>query len=97
MKNLIWSLLYIIAYGLVYFKLNRMSVNTNIISEAIHRYHLDCMKRYNDDIDYKSFSYEVDYCDMLNYTVCVLHPGIWSYKQILPKDKYEIVKEYIRR
>ena len=91
MKELIWSLMYIIAYGLVYFKLNRMSVNANIISEAIHRYHLDCID------NHKEFDYEVDYSDMLSYTTCALHPGIWSYKQILPKDKYEIIKEYIRR
>lgn len=97
MKDLIWSLMYIIAYGLVYFKLNRISVNTNIISEAIHRYHLDYMKKYDENIDYKTFDYEVNYSDILSYTTCFLHPGIWSYKQILPKDKYEIIKEYIRR
>ena len=59
-----------------------------IISNAIHRYHMDMCDR-------RVFDMLVDYKDMEPYNMTLLRIWDWGYKRILPPDKFEIIKPYI--
>lgn len=62
----------------------------SLISDAIFRYHIDC-------IEHHIYEYEVGYDDMRGYVKTILRFWDWGYKHILPRDKFEIVKPYINK
>jgi hypothetical protein len=58
-----------------------------IIINAIHGYLQHC-------ITY-SLKAEVDYTDMKSYDATLLNLFDWGYTNILPKEKFEIIKPFI--
>lgn len=62
--------------------------NALIIVYAIGDYRLDCIE--ND------INMEVDFEDMEDYNDTLLRLWDWGYTRILPKDKFEIIKPYIK-
>lgn len=63
--------------------------NHMIISNAIHMYHRDMIARG------RFFNFEVDYDDAESYDKTVFRLFDFGYENILPKEKYEIIKSYI--
>lgn len=59
-----------------------------MIADAIMEYHLDCIE--------KDKPYTVDYSDMCSYEKTLYSIFDWSYVNILPRAKYEIIKPYIK-
>lgn len=57
------------------------------IIDAIHKYHLDCLRKDVEEC--------VSYCDMETYDDTMLRFWDFGYTNILPKDKFEIIKPYI--
>ena len=64
--------------------------NCVIIIKAIYNYKLDLIDK--GDLG-ESF---VDYDDMRSYEAVLFRIWDWGYKNILPKDKFEIIKPYIK-
>ena len=64
--------------------------NSNIIIEAIRKYQIDMIMlgEYN--------VYAVDYDDMEPYIKTLLRYYDFGYTNILPVEKYEIIKPYIK-
>lgn len=60
----------------------------SIIGHAIHMYQLSCV--------WSRVEIEVDYCDMESYERTLLRLWDWGYTRILPSDKFEIIKAYIK-
>lgn len=58
------------------------------ISEAIYAYQIDCIKN--------GVSSIVDYKDKEDYDETFWRLWDWGYTRILPKDKFEIIKPYIK-
>lgn len=66
------------------------NTNLNIISNAIHAYNRDIIwGKIDGDL--------VGYDDMAGYCKTLFRFWDWGYKNILPKDKYELIKAYIGR
>lgn len=70
-----------------------------IKNEVTYHHHmmiLKAIKKYQN----VCFNYEkkndVDYDDMENYVVTLWRLWDWGYTRILPKDKFEIIKPYIK-
>lgn len=61
-----------------------------IIIDAIYRYQIN--QFYNGN-----FLINVDYDDMEEYDATMYRLHDWGYKNILPPDKFEIIKPYIGR
>jgi len=59
--------------------------NRIIIFEAIRNYH----------VTMGAMPHEVSYSDMESYKQTLWRLSDWSYKYILPQEKYEIIKPYI--
>lgn len=59
------------------------------INYAIFRYRIDCI-----DKNIKSI---VDWEDMVSYSHMLLKLWDWSDKDVLSKEKYEVIKPYLRR
>lgn len=70
------------------FKNENAFKNHTIIGDAIYQYHVDCVKHNRDIL--------VSYDDMEKYTITEYRLTDWGYENILPKDKFEIIKPYIR-
>ena len=64
--------------------------NHMIISNAIHMYHRDMIARG------KFFNFEVDYDDAESYNKTLFRLFDFGYENILPKEKYEIIRPYIK-
>lgn len=62
--------------------------NHTIIIDAIYAYQLDMCKMY-------IYDYEVDFKDMESYGKTLFRLWDWGYKNILPPDKFKIIKPYI--
>ena len=60
-----------------------------VVANAIHRFRLDHIKR-----DWLA-SLSVDFEDMEEYDSTFWRLWDWGYKNILPKEKYELIKDYI--
>lgn len=58
------------------------------IMDAIFAYQNDC-------IDKNDFNYKVNYSDMKGYDEVCDNWFDWGYKNILPPDKFEIIKPFI--
>ncbi len=69
------------------FKHDRAAKMHNVILEAIHDYHTDCIR--------KRTTFDVDFSDMEDYYKTVHRWWDWGYKRILPKEKFEIIRKYI--
>lgn len=63
------------------------------ISKAIHDYHVYCI--YNKELGY-NYNADVDYCDEEHYLITLFRVFDWGYKNILTKEKYEFIKDYIK-
>ena len=61
--------------------------NYIIIIEAIGEYQIDCVR--NKIIPF------MDFDDMKSYYTTIFRLTDWGYRNILPKDKFEIIKPYI--
>ena len=85
--NIIW----IIACLLLIIK-NFITYGHNLkICDAIHRYKINCIiDRRWDDLHY------IEYKDMEPYEKTFWRLWDWGYTRILPKDKFEIIKSYIK-
>ena len=59
-----------------------------VIRNAIYRY---IMNLFDKDI----LVFDVDFHDMEEYDKTLYRLWDWSYKRILPKEKFEIIKPYI--
>ena len=74
---------------------NDKNMNTfncqNKIGDAIYRYKLVCIQNQNWD----EFHY-VEFNDAEQYVKTFLRLWDWGYTRILPKDKLEIIKPYIK-
>jgi hypothetical protein len=80
--------------GLFFLIKNNNTFNQHIkISHAIYEYHIYCI--YNKPRDYNS-SLDVDYCDEEGYGKTLFRIFDWGCENILPKEKYELVKKYIK-
>ena len=59
------------------------------INLAIHEYNIDVIfERVSGDM--------IDYDEMMGYLKVLFRFWDWGYKNILPKDKYELIKDYIQ-
>lgn len=65
--------------------------NRDLVRKSIFAYHKDRIEQG------LYFDFEVDYSDMEEYEKTLFRLWDWGYKRILPKGKYEIIKEYIQR
>ncbi len=61
--------------------------NRDIIIDAIYEYKIDMKSQGKEN--------EVDYDDMKSYDRTLWNLFNWGYKNILPPNKYEIIKKYI--
>lgn len=64
--------------------------NHMILSDAIHMYHRDMI------IQGEFVNFKVDYDDMESYDETLFRLFDFGYKNILPKEKYDIIKPYIK-
>jgi hypothetical protein len=79
--------------GLFFIIKNNNTFNQHIkIGHAIYEYHRYCI--YNKPLDYNA-SLDVDYCDEESYAKTLFRIFDWGCENILPKEKYELVKKYI--
>lgn len=56
-----------------------------IIGRAIHDYHMDM----------KITNWQVNYADIESYNATLFRIWDWGYTNILPEEKFEIIKPYI--
>ena len=80
----------LVEFSFFFFMIYRANVaykNRDIILDAIYAYQLDELHRNRE--------WQVDYEDMEVYERTVWRLWDFGYTRILPKEKYEIVKEYI--
>ena len=61
------------------------------IRNAIYRYKIDCIRnhRYGD-------LHSIEYINMESYGKTFFRLWDWGYTRILPRDKFEIIKPYMR-
>ena len=69
------------------FKNNNAFKQTQIIINAIYNYHLSCISNRSESL--------VEYEDMKPYDNVWLNLFDWGYTNILPKEKFEIIKPFI--
>jgi hypothetical protein len=62
------------------------------INHAIHDYHVWCIYNAPKDYDYCK---AVDYEDKRGYFKTLFRVFDWGHKNILSKEKYELIKKYI--
>ena len=74
----------------VWFKNENTFKNQVIITKAIYNYKIALIDR---GILENGL---VDYDDMRSYGATLLRIWDWGYKNILPKDKFELIKPYIQ-
>ena len=79
----------LIAFLIVLAFKNKNTLNNRLrILDAINKYHVDCIR--------KGIEPSVDYGDREDYYKTVWRLWDWGYTRILPKDKFEIIKPYIK-
>lgn len=72
--------------------------NQGIILEAIFDYKIDMIdKARKNGTIMDGVKYEVDYSDMEDYNSTLWRIFDWGYENILPSDKFEIIKPYIHK
>lgn len=65
--------------------------NHNIIDEAIFNYRVNSIRKG------EFVNYSVDYIDSEDYEKTFFRFWDWGYTRILPKEKYEIIKPFIKK
>lgn len=79
----------LIAFLIVLAFKNVNTLNNRLrILDAINKYHADCIR--------KVIEPSVDYGDKEDYDKTLWRLWDWGYTRILPKDKFEIIKPYIK-
>lgn len=82
----------VIVFSLVMLYIEKKNCNTcgqqTRIAEAIFNYQIDCI--------HEGVKPRVDYDDMENYEITLFRFWDWSYEHILSKEKFELVKPYIK-
>lgn len=58
------------------------------ITYAIYAYRMDCIK--------KKMQYTVDHSDVEEYETTLNRFWYWGYAKLLPKEKFELIKPYIK-
>lgn len=58
------------------------------LQEAIYKYRMYCIKHWE--------KANVDFSDMIRYKKLFFRVWAWRYTSILPKEKFEIVKTYMK-
>ena len=83
-------------FGCVFFlfKNNNTYRNQGIIINAIHRYKQHELESATNILN---LHYSVNYYDMEPYEKTLFRFWDWGYENILPKDKFEIIKSYISK
>ena len=72
--------------------------NYSIIQKAIFEYRMDGIsKAYENGTIMSGVKHEVKYDDMLDYDSVFKRIFDWGYKNILPYDKFEIIKPFIHK
>lgn len=73
--------------------------NHTVIADAIFDYRMNAIDKAvkNGTIVEEGVKYEVNYDDMRDYNETVMRIFDWGYENILPKDKFEIIKPYIHK
>lgn len=61
--------------------------NRELISNAIFKYHCDCFEKHRPIL--------VTYLDRENYNATLFRIWDFGYTRILPKEKFEIIREFI--
>ena len=91
MKVVVLIILFILMVFLIIlaFKNENTFNNHCMILNAIYMYRTDCIRKW--------IELSVDYDDKENYIKTVFRFWDWGYTRILPKDKFEIIKPYIKK
>lgn len=84
----IFSLLMSVLVLFFFIKNDNTLKNQCIIIDAIFEYKMDYIHNNQECL--------VDYSDQESYVSTLLRFWDWGYKNILPKEKYEIIKPYIK-
>ena len=71
--------------------------NQTVISTAVHLYRLQTIHDPVARLDPLGIRFEVDYDDIEDYDKTLFRLWDWGYTRILPPEKYEIIKPYIRK
>lgn len=59
-----------------------------LIQDAIYKYRMYCIKHWE--------KANVDFGDMVRFKDAFLNLAKWRYTDILPKEKFEIIKQYMK-
>ena len=90
----VWVVILIIALIICWFIMLRIPVvdhNRDVIIEAIYQYRIHCMyKHMLSDMN------SVRYSDMEDVGKTLFRFWDWGFTRILPKDKFEMIKPYIK-
>lgn len=81
----------LVLLGLFMLKNENACKNRCIIIDAIFEYHIRVLNSF-DTLRH----FEVDYNDAEPYDKTLFRLYDWGYTRILPKEKYEIIKPYIK-
>ena len=82
------SLLGVVVCAFLAIKNHNTFIKQTSITKAIYNYKV---KQINDGLPHD----DVDYSDIEEYEKTLFRLWDWSNKRILPKEKYEIIKEYL--
>lgn len=96
-EQLLNTIILIVCYAVLIFLIvalfkNSITLrNQEKVLHAIKEYRIECIKNHQyDDMDC------VKYGDMETYMTTFWRLWDWGYTRILPKDKFEIIKPYIK-
>ena len=93
LTNVVWTIIGLLIVGLIFtvvmmFKNENTFINHMIITNSIYRYHKDHQDEY---------PWLVSYSDMEPYNKTTYRIWDWGYTRILPPDKFELIKPYIKK
>ena len=78
----------IVVFALFLIKNNITCMHHFTILDAVLEYRIECVEN--------NTKMAVDYNDLENYDKTLFRIWDWGYTRILPKDKFEIIKPYIK-
>lgn len=87
MYRVVFVMIVLILFFVFFYKNIITYNNRDIIINAIYEYKIDMKLQGKED--------EVGYDDMKSYDRTLWNLFDWGYENILPPDKYEIIKKYI--
>ena len=68
----------------------------SVVIDAIFEYRRDVMREHGDEKFYES-PFEVGYGDMGSYLKTFFQIWVWSPRQVLSREKYQVVRDYIEK